>query len=43
MENAKHEREQRSDVRIGKKLVNRVNSDKGRIRMKNQLLKEKEI
>jgi hypothetical protein len=47
METAKQEREQRSDVRNGKKPVNRMNrSDKGRIRiirMKNQLLKEKEI
>ncbi len=44
METAKQEREQRSDVRNGKKPVNRINrSDKGRIRMKNQLLKEKEI
>ena len=44
METAKQERKQRSDVRNGKKPVNRINhSDKGRIRMKNQLLKEKEI
>ena len=44
METAKQEREQRSDVRNGKKPVNRINrSDKGRIRIKNQLLKEKEI
>ena len=44
METAKQEREQRSDVRNGKKPVNRINrSNKGRIRMKNQLLKEKEI
>ena len=44
MEKAKQEREQRSDVRNGKKPVNRINrSDKGRIRIKNQLLKEKEI
>ena len=44
METAKQEREQRSDVRNGKKPVNRINrSYKGRIRMKNQLLKEKEI
>jgi len=44
METAKQEREQRSDVRNGKKPVNRINrSDKGRIRMKNQLLKEKEV
>jgi hypothetical protein len=44
METAKQEREQRSAVRNGKKPVNRINrSDKGRIRMKNQLLKEKEI
>ena len=44
METAKQEREQRSDVRNGKKPVNRIDrSDKGRIRMKNQLLKEKEI
>ena len=44
METAKQEPEQRSDVPNGKKPVNRINhSDKGRIRMKNQLLKEKEI
>jgi hypothetical protein len=44
METAKQEREQRSDVRNGKKPLNRINhSDKGRIRMKNKLLKEKEI
>ena len=44
METAKQEREQRSDVRNGKKPVNRINhSEKRRIRMKNQLLKEKEI
>src|SRR5882724_13674506 len=44
METTKQEREQRSDDRNGKKPVNRINhSDKGRIRMKNQLLKEKEI
>jgi len=44
METAKQEREQRSDVRNGKKPVNRINhSDKGRVRVKNQLLKEKEI
>jgi hypothetical protein len=44
MDTAKQEREQRSDVRNGKKPVNRINqSDKGRIRMKNQPLKEKEI
>ena len=44
METAKQEREQRSDVRNGKKPVNRINhGDEGRIRMKNQLLKEKEI
>jgi hypothetical protein len=43
METAKQEREQRSDVRNGKKSVNRINhSGKRRIRMKNQLLKEKE-
>ena len=44
METAKQEWEQRSDVRNGKKPVNRINhSEKRRIRMKNQLLKEKEI
>ena len=44
VETAKQEREQESGVRNGKKPVNRINhSDKGRIRMKNQLLKEKEI
>ena len=44
METSTQEREQRSDVRNTKKPVNRINhSDKGRIRMKNQLLKAKEI
>ena len=44
MESAKQEREQRSGVRNGKRPLNRIkHSDKGRIRMKNQLLKEKEI
>ena len=44
METAKQEREQRSDVRNEKKPVNRMNhGDKGRIRMENQLLKEKEL
>ena len=44
MEKAKQEREQRSDVQNGKKPVNRINhNDKGRMRMKNQLLKEKEV
>ena len=44
MEPAKPERDQRSDDRNGKKPVNRVNhGDKGRVRMKNQLLKEKEV
>ena len=44
METAKQEREQRSDVRNGKKPVNRIDhAVKGRVRMKNQLLKEKEI
>ena len=39
METAKQDRGQRSDVRNGKKPVNRINrSDKGRIHMKNQLL-----
>jgi len=44
LETAQQEREQRSGVRNGKKPVNRINhSDKGRIRMKNQLLKDKEL
>jgi hypothetical protein len=44
METAKQEREQRSDVRNGEKPANRINhSDKGRVRMKNQPPKEKEI
>ena len=44
METAKQEREQRSDVRNGKKPANRINhGGKGRIRVKNQLLREKEM
>jgi hypothetical protein len=44
METAKQGQEQRSDDHNGKKPLNRINhSGKRRIRMKNQLLKEKEI
>jgi len=44
METAKQEQEQRSDDRNGKKPKNRINqTDQGRIRMKNQPLREKEI
>ena len=44
MERAKQEREQRSDVRNENQPANRINHrDTRRIRMKNQLPKEKEI